>query len=79
VPSWHVFRKVCLSLTVPGRKQVDNLPAPLQEQSVTRLRELPAWEQGQLVGSLEKVVEMMEAAELDAAPVLDSGEETSVD
>ena len=72
-------RKVCLSLTDLGRQQVDKLPTPLQEQFVTRLRDLSADEQRRLLGALEKVVEMMEASELDAAPVLEPGVDTSVD
>ncbi|QDU97695.1 MarR family winged helix-turn-helix transcriptional regulator [Lignipirellula cremea] len=67
-------RKVCLSLTELGRKQVDTLPTPLQEQFVARLRALPASEQRGLLDSLQKVVEMMEATDLDAAPLLESGE-----
>lgn len=65
-------RRVCLSLTPLGRQQIDKLPAPLQEQFVSRLLRLPTDEQQQLLRSLVKVVEMMEAANLDAAPVLDA-------
>lgn len=64
-------RKVCLSLTDLGRRQIDKLPAPLQEQFVSRLLDLESHEQQQLLRSLEKVVEMMEASGLDVAPVLD--------
>jgi DNA-binding MarR family transcriptional regulator len=64
-------RKVCLSLTDAGRHKVDELPTPLQEQFVTRMQSLPMEEQSQLLGTLETIVEMMEAANLDAAPVLD--------
>jgi len=72
-------RKVCLSLTELGREQIDNLPPPLQEQFVERLRALSPPEQKNLVGALEQVVEMMEASGLDAAPVLDPGAEPSID
>lgn len=71
-------RKVCLSLTESGRRQVDKLPTPLQEQFVARLKGLSPGEQRQLLGSLEKVVEMMEATGLDAAPVLEPGEAPSI-
>jgi DNA-binding MarR family transcriptional regulator len=66
-------RKVCLSLTDLGRQQIAKLPRPLQEQFVLRLRALPDERQRQLLGALEKVVEMMEAGDLDAAPVLEPG------
>ncbi len=72
-------RKVCLSLTELGRQQVDKLPTPLQEQFVERLRALPPDEQQRLLGSLQKVVEMMEASQLDAAPVLEPGADPSAD
>jgi len=72
-------RKVCLSLTNLGRKQVEKLPTPLQEQFARRLQALPHDEQRRLLDALEKVVEMMEASQLDAAPVLEAGEEPPVD
>lgn len=66
-------RKVCLSLTELGRQQISKLPPPLQEQFVSRLLDLHPDEQQQLLRSLVKVVEMMEASDLDVVPVLDSG------
>lgn len=72
-------RKVCLSLTALGRQQVDTLPPALQEQFVTRLRSLRIDEQQRLLDALQKVVDMMEASQLDAAPVLEPGEEPAVD
>lgn len=72
-------RKVCLSLTELGRQQVDKLPTPLQEQFVERLHVLPPDEQQRLLGALEKVVELMEASQLDAPPVLEPDMEPSVD
>lgn len=72
-------RKVCLSLTELGRQEVEKLPPPLQQQFVERLLALPPDEQRRLLGALEKVVEMMEATGLDAAPVLEPGAEPAVD
>lgn len=66
-------RKVCLTLTSLGRQQVGKLPPPLQDQFVQRLHALSSEEQQQLLGALQKVVEMMEAADLDAAPLLEPG------
>lgn len=65
-------RKVCLSLTESGRQKVLDLPAPLQEQFVKRMQALPPAEQSQIRETLAQIVEMMEAADLDAAPVLDA-------
>lgn len=72
-------RKVCLSLTDVGRKQVESLPAPLQEQFVQRLLALSRPQQRQLLGALEKVVEMMDAAGLDAAPMLEADMDRAMD
>jgi DNA-binding MarR family transcriptional regulator len=72
-------RKVFLSLTDLGRQQIDQLPTPLQEQFVNRVLALAPQKQKQLLGSLREVVEMMEATDMDAAPVLEPGVETSVD
>lgn len=65
-------RKVCLSLTDAGRRKIHELPTPLQEQFVARMQALPVGEQSQLLGALEKIVEMMEATDVEAAPILDS-------
>jgi DNA-binding MarR family transcriptional regulator len=64
-------RKVCLSLTRLGLQKVEDLPTPLQEQFVNRMQSLPIEQQAQLLGNLKRIVEMMEATDLDAAPVLD--------
>jgi hypothetical protein len=43
----------------------------LQEQFTTRLQKLSHRKQLELLRALEIIVELMEAVELDAAPVLD--------
>lgn len=65
-------RKVGLTLTEAGRQKAENVPTPLQEQFTQRLQALPDEEQAQLLGTLQKIVEMMEASDLDAAPLLDA-------
>lgn len=64
-------RKVCLTLTPAGIDRLDHLPPGLQQQFADRLVHLPEREQHELLAALEKVVELMDAAELDASPVLD--------
>ncbi|MCA9122364.1 MAG: MarR family transcriptional regulator [Planctomycetaceae bacterium] len=66
-------RKVFLWLTAKGKRRIKKLPQPLHEQFLTRLRELTKAEQRNLLASLEQVVQMMGAEELDAAPVLMPG------
>ena len=63
-------RKVWIELTVKGRREVADLPAPLQEDFVERLHRLPAKERESLLAALRRVNELMEAEEIDAAPVL---------
>lgn len=66
-------RKVYLSLTPAGKRRVNKLPTPLHEQFLARLTELGKVEQSALLASLEQIVEMMGAEELDAAPMLMPG------
>jgi DNA-binding MarR family transcriptional regulator len=63
-------RKVCLSLTASGLERYQTLPVPLQERFVRRLSTLPPAERSRLLESLRRIAELMEAAEIDAAPML---------
>jgi DNA-binding MarR family transcriptional regulator len=63
-------RRVHVSLTAAGRDVLTEAPQPLQESFSRRFEALPRWEQHQLVSSLERVAAMMDAEDLDAAPLL---------
>jgi len=63
-------RRVCLALTDAGTRQVEKLPIPLHEQFLRQLESLGPEECSLLLKSLECVVDLMDAAELDASPVL---------
>lgn len=63
-------RKVCLSLTPGGTERVQTLPVPLQERFVRRLSALPAEERTSLLEALRRIAELMEATDIDAAPML---------
>lgn len=63
-------RKIGISLTAQGRVRVADLPTPLQEEFLARLGELPRNEQVALHQSLSRIVELMEAQAIDAAPIL---------
>ena len=65
-------RRVCLQLTPEGRKRLRKLPPMLQEQFTSRLEKLPKRKQIELLEALETIVKLMEAVDMDAAPVLDS-------
>lgn len=64
-------RQINIALTELGRATVDNAPDPLQQQFVRRFEALEDWEQAMIVASLERVATMLNAADIDASPVLD--------
>lgn len=63
-------RQVWVALTEEGRRAWDDAPDPLQVRFAERLDALPDWEQAMIVAALERVAAMLDAADLDAAPVL---------
>jgi len=63
-------RKVHLSLSEAGSNLLSSSPQPLQEHFIKRYQHLEEWEQSQLLSSVERIASMMDATELDAAPVL---------
>lgn len=67
-------RKLRLKLTRAGRARLRRLPVPLQESFLAQLNELPPQERLRVVASLETVVRMMGAEQLDAAPVITPGD-----
>jgi len=68
-------RKVSISLTAAGVDRVQTAPSPLQETFLRGLETLPLEERLELLAALKRVVVLMNADELDAAPLLAPGEE----
>lgn len=68
-------RRVHLALTEEGRRQVQALPAPLEDRFLARLRSLPVDRREEILSALEQVVLLMDAEVLDAAPLLVPGDE----
>lgn len=66
-------RKVHATLTDAGRALLAQAPTPLQERFIQRFQALEVWEQTLLLSSLQRISAMMNADEIDAAPVLASG------
>ena len=66
-------RQVNISLTEEGSQFVDQAPSPLQETLAGALTKLSTGEQATISHSLQRIVELMEARELDAAPILQTG------
>lgn len=67
-------RQTNVLLTNAGRDAVSTAPDALQQQYVAAFEKLRDWEQAQLLASLERVAEMLNADEIDASPVLTTGE-----
>lgn len=67
-------RRVVVGLTAAGRRLLRQAPPPLQESFVYKLRALPESEQAQIATTLERLVAMMAAEEIDAAPLLASAD-----
>ncbi len=66
-------RKFILELTDQGRDALVSAPDMLQERFTFAFEKLEDWEQSYLIGALERVANMLDAGDIDAAPVLDIG------
>ncbi|WP_112479050.1 MarR family winged helix-turn-helix transcriptional regulator [Vibrio variabilis] len=63
-------RKVHAVLTEKGQEVLKNSPPPLQDNFVNKFQALESWEQTLLLSSIQRISLMMNADDLDAAPVL---------
>lgn len=66
-------RKVHAYLTDQATDVLKEAPIPLQEHFATQFGDLQEWEQTMIISSLQRVAQMMDAQDIDAAPVLDIG------
>lgn len=67
-------RRIKLRLTDAGEAVFREAPMPLQDTFSARFDALPQWQQHQIVAALTQVAEMMDAEDIDAAPLLDSAD-----
>ena len=63
-------RRVMIRLTPRCREILSQAPPALQETFVDRYTALPEWEQLMILSSLKRVVNLMSAGKIDAAPLL---------
>ena len=63
-------RRVLVKLTPAGRRLLRKAPPPLQEHFVRRFQEMADWEQNQILSSLQRLAQMMDAEDIEAAPML---------
>ena len=66
-------RKVHACLTDKAIEILKEAPVPLQEHFAEQFNDLEAWEQTMIISSLQRIAQMMDAQDIDAAPVLDVG------
>ena len=73
-PSEVDRRQVDIVVTDEGTAAVARAPDPLQQRYVRQFEAMQEWEQAMFVSVLERVAAMLDASDLDAAPVLDIGD-----
>jgi DNA-binding MarR family transcriptional regulator len=63
-------RRVTIRITEACREILSQAPPPLQETFVERYSGLPEWEQLMILSAFKRVVDLMSASKIDAAPFL---------
>lgn len=67
-------RRIALYLTETGEQTLNDAPRSMEDSFIERFNKLEDWEQSLLLSSVQRVANMMDANELDAAPILNIGE-----
>lgn len=67
-------RSVKICLTGEGEAKLSNAPDILQTEFLTKYRTLEPWERQMLIAALSRIASMMNAEEIDASPILTSGD-----
>lgn len=66
-------RQILLRLTTEGRAALSKAPDMLQERFRDRFEALPPWEQAMILAGLERLGQLLDATNIDAAPLIDGG------
>ncbi|WP_133407829.1 MarR family winged helix-turn-helix transcriptional regulator [Parashewanella tropica] len=66
-------RRVGLFITEEGQQVLITAPQPLQDHFIEKFSALAEWEQSLLLSSMQRIAGMMDAQNLDAAPILEVG------
>lgn len=67
-------RQFHLTILPAGRQALADAPDALQTSFTDRFTRLPAWEQAMILAATERLAMLMNAQNLDAAPLLDGGQ-----
>jgi len=63
-------RRITAAVTAEGLALLEAAPSPLQDRFRSEFAKLEEWEQTQMLATLQRIATMMDAEELEAAPVL---------
>jgi DNA-binding MarR family transcriptional regulator len=66
-------RKVMVSPTATAERALSDAPPLLQEHFTDGFARLPDWQQTQILSSLQRIVALMEAGDVEAGPILTTG------
>ena len=67
-------RIIYACLTAEGQRRLEEAPELLQAGFLRQYRRLADWERSMLESSLNRIAAMMDAEDLDASPILDTGD-----
>jgi DNA-binding MarR family transcriptional regulator len=70
IPSLDDKRKILVRATPLAIKNFENAPPLLQEEFISAYLQLESWEQNQILATLQRIGTMMDAKEINAAPLL---------
>ena len=68
--SEHDKRRVMVRITDSGKKVLEDAPSLMQEEFVDGFSSLQEWEQNMILSSLQRLVSIMDAKAIQAAPFL---------
>ena len=63
-------RKVFIKVTKACDSLLDKAPPPMQENFIENFENLQDWEQSMILGSLQRIVALLDAKAIDVAPIL---------
>jgi DNA-binding MarR family transcriptional regulator len=66
-------RRILVEMTQAGEHLLETAPPLMQESFTEQFTDLQAWEQHMILSSLHRLVAMMDAKKIDAAPMLTPG------
>lgn len=66
-------RQVWITMTEGGSAALSSAPDMMQDQFQDRFEKLPDWEQAMIVAMLERLTALLDADQIDAAPVISAG------